>query len=127
MATRNQRIASARAPGVRGGAGAWTFIGQRASALALLVLGPWFALAAPLAARGGYESVRAFFAQPVNALTCVVLVLAACLHMYLGVTEIIEDYLDKPAGRNAALTLNAVVCLLAAAIGVVALAINLRT
>lgn len=117
-----QRIASAR---VRGqgpaGGGTWTFIGQRGSALVLLALAPWFALAAPLAARGGYEGLRDFLASPVHAIAVGVLVVAAALHMWIGVMEIVEDYIHKPFGKFALLSINIIVCAAAAGAGVVAL------
>jgi succinate dehydrogenase / fumarate reductase membrane anchor subunit len=117
--SRKARIASAGAPG-RGGT--MTFVLQRGSALALLVLAPWFALAAPLAARDGYDGVRDFFLQPVNTGAMGVLVVAACLHMYLGITEVIEDYMHKPFGKNGLMALNGLVCFAAAVAGVAALA-----
>lgn len=114
-----QRIASVRASG-RGG-GTWTFIGQRGSALALVALAPWFALAAPLAARGGYEGLRDFFANPVHAFGVGVLVIASALHMWLGVIEIVEDYIHRPSSKFILLSINIMVCAAAAGAGVVAL------
>lgn len=115
---KNERIASVGA--ARRG-GTWNFMLQRGSSLALLVLTPWFAFAAPLAARDGYEGLRAFMVQPLHMSAVAILVVVSCVHMNLGLTEVIEDYIHKPFGKYGLITLNALVCLAAAVVGVGAL------
>jgi succinate dehydrogenase / fumarate reductase membrane anchor subunit len=119
---KSSRIASARAAGEPGGKGAWTFIAQRSTALAILIVAPWFALAAALAAQQGYEGLRGFFVNPINAGATAVLVIAACWHMQIGMHEIIEDYIHKPGARGLLSFVNMAVATVFAIAGVLALA-----
>jgi succinate dehydrogenase / fumarate reductase membrane anchor subunit len=119
---KSSRIATARAADEPGGKGAWTFIAQRATALAILIVAPWFALAAALAGRNGYEGLYGFFANPINAGATVVLVIAACWHMQIGMHEIIEDYIHKPGTRGFLAFANLAVATVFAIAGVLALA-----
>jgi succinate dehydrogenase / fumarate reductase, membrane anchor subunit len=82
------------------------FIVQRVTALALVVLVPWFLISLMSAVRGGHESALAFIRQPVNAVLILVSVGAALQHMRLGMQVVIEDYLAGAFGRSAALILN---------------------
>lgn len=112
----------ARLKGQRRGHGTGGFMAQRGTALALLVLGPWFVISVALAARHGAESALAFLTAPVNAALTAIFVAAACWHAQIGMREILEDYIGKPSTRGALEVLNIVATALAAAAALYALA-----
>lgn len=100
---------SARSRGAAG-EGAGHFIAQRFSAIALLLLGPWFVVAAALTLRqGDYAAVIDFLTHPVNAVATILLLAAGLYHMSLGMQEIVLDYIAKPATKILLLVLNALV------------------
>ena len=77
-------------------------IRQRVSALALLVLVPWFLFSIMKAALGGYADALTWVSSPLNATLLVLTAGAAFYHMRLGMQAVIEDYIGK-AGMRAAL------------------------
>lgn len=79
------------------------FMGQRISAVALAILGCWFA--ASLWALEGftYLDVIRFVARPMNSVLLTLLSLALSYHSYLGVQVVIEDYIHVPGTKLAAL------------------------
>ncbi|MFN7055418.1 succinate dehydrogenase, hydrophobic membrane anchor protein [Hyphomonas sp.] len=81
-------------------------IRQRVSALALIVLVPWFLYAVIKAASGGYDGARAWVSDPLNALLLVLTAAAAFYHMRLGMQVVIEDYIGKAGTRGALMILN---------------------
>jgi succinate dehydrogenase / fumarate reductase, membrane anchor subunit len=98
--------------------GAHHFITQRASAIALLFLVPWFLISLIGAVRGGYDSALEWIAQPLNAVLLIVTVGAALYHMRIGMQVVIEDYIERPSTKAVLLILNtfAPVLLFAAAV-----------
>ena len=107
--------------------GAHHFIGQRASAIALLVLVPWFLISLLGAVRGDYGDARAFIAQPVNAVLTLLTIGAALYHMRIGMQVVIEDYIGRTGTRLFLLLLSSFLCILsfaAAAYAVVAIAVS---
>ncbi|MGI9272899.1 MAG: succinate dehydrogenase, hydrophobic membrane anchor protein [Woeseiaceae bacterium] len=72
------------------------FIAQRASAIVLVILGLWFAVA--ISGLGGTEhaTVLAFVAQPMNSVLLAFLCAALAYHSYLGVQVVIDDYVHAP-------------------------------
>jgi succinate dehydrogenase / fumarate reductase membrane anchor subunit len=94
------------------------FIGQRASAAALLFLllwGVWSALKlAPL----GYDGAVAWLHAPVHMAPLVLLIAAGFYHARIGVQVVVEDYIHKPLTKTALLLLNTFVCYGAAVLGV---------
>lgn len=105
--------------------GAHHFIGQRVSAIALLVLVPWFLISLLGAVQGDYGDARAFIAQPFNAVMILLTVGAALYHMRIGMQVVIEDYVARTGSRIVCLILNSFVCIAAfaaAAYAVVAVA-----
>lgn len=68
------------------------FIAQRASAIALALLGCWFAVA--LASLDGftYPDAHRFVADGTNAVLLGALVAAMAYHSWLGIEVVLEDY-----------------------------------
>jgi succinate dehydrogenase / fumarate reductase membrane anchor subunit len=87
------------------------FITQRVSAIALVVLVPWFLITLIGAVRGGYEGALAYLSDPLNAVVVILAVSAALYHMRLGMQVVIEDYIAKPGLRISLLVLNTFVCI----------------
>jgi succinate dehydrogenase / fumarate reductase membrane anchor subunit len=81
-------------------------IRQRVSALALIVLVPWFLFSVMKAALGGYADALAWVSAPLNATLLVLTAGAAFYHMRLGMQAVIEDYIGKPGMRAALQILN---------------------
>ena len=81
-------------------------IRQRVSALALIVLVPWFLFSIMSAALGGYADALAWVGSPLNATLLVLTAGAAFYHMRLGMHAVIEDYIGKTGTRAALLILN---------------------
>jgi succinate dehydrogenase / fumarate reductase, membrane anchor subunit len=81
-------------------------IRQRVSALALIVLVPWFLFSIMRAALGGYGDALAWVNSPLNATLLVLTAGAAFYHMRLGMQAVIEDYIGKTSTRAALLILN---------------------
>jgi succinate dehydrogenase / fumarate reductase, membrane anchor subunit len=85
------------------------FIHQRATAVFLAVLLPWFTISMLLATDGTYESVRAYLAHPFNAIGVLLLSITMLIHMRLGLQTVIEDYLHAAVGRTAAMLANIII------------------
>jgi len=89
------------------GQGTGHFIGQRVSAVALLVLGLWFLVSAILEMHGpGFVDSIDFLSSPLNAVGVILLIATAFYHMRLGMQVIIEDYILKPSTKAILLLLN---------------------
>ncbi len=82
------------------------FIKQRVTAIALVVLVPWFVISALFAVDAGYDSALAWIAAPWNAVALILLCAAAFFHMRLGLQVVIEDYIQGHGLRQAALIAN---------------------
>jgi succinate dehydrogenase / fumarate reductase membrane anchor subunit len=94
------------------------FMAQRISAVALALLGTWFAVALLSLDSLAYLEVIRFVARPVNSVLLALLGLTACYHSYLGVQVVIEDYLHGPGAKLAALIASRFGHALAAAVAV---------
>jgi len=97
------------------------FIGQRVSAVALLLLTLWGVASALNVAAGGYDGARTWLASPVNAALLSLLIIVGVYHAGLGMRTIIEDYIERPVTKAALLILNAFVGWGAAALAVVSI------
>lgn len=92
------------------------FVGQRVSAIALLVLATWFVLSATLSMDGPtYIAAIDFISSPINAVGVILLIMVALYHMRLGMGEVINDYIHKPFAKVSLLLLNTLVPLVIAA------------
>jgi succinate dehydrogenase / fumarate reductase membrane anchor subunit len=92
------------------------FIGQRVSAVALLLLALWGAWSAVTVASGGYDGAKVWLESPVNAAMLILTVVAGFYHVRMGMGVVIEDYIHKPTSKAALLILNTFVCLGAGAL-----------
>lgn len=86
--------------------GTMHFIRQRVSALALLVLVPWFLISGVIAVQDGHASVVDWVASPLNAALLILTLGAAFYHMRLGMQVVIEDYIAKSGTKHFLLILN---------------------
>lgn len=82
------------------------FIKQRVSAIALVVLVPWFVISAVLSVKAGYAGALEWMSQPWNAIGLILLSAAAFFHMRLGMQVVIEDYIHGPGMKQSLLILN---------------------
>lgn len=98
--------------------GVHRFIGERATAIALVPLSLWAVYAVLQVAVVGYEGAVLLLQSPVNAVLAVLLIAVSCAHMEMGMRVIVEDYIHKPATKIVLLLLNAGVCWLGGALGV---------
>lgn len=94
------------------------FIGERATAIALVPLSLWAVYAGLRIGRGGYEGAAGFLHSPFNAVMAVLLIAVSAAHMEMGMRVIVEDYIHKPGNKIVLLLLNAGVCWLGGALGV---------
>jgi succinate dehydrogenase / fumarate reductase membrane anchor subunit len=76
------------------------FVGQRVSAIALALLGTWFAISMLGMESFAYLEVFRFVAEPFNTVLLVLLSAAIGYHSYLGVQVVIEDYVHGPAMKT---------------------------
>jgi len=107
--------------------GAGHFITLRVSAIALVILVPWFLYSVLGAVRSGYDGALAWIADPINAVLILLAVGAALYHMRLGMQEIVEDYIGKKGAKFALLIVNTFFCIVlfaAAAYAVLKIAIS---
>lgn len=90
-----------------GAAGTGHFIAQRSTGVALALLAPWFVVNAALSLKGGnYLGAIDFLTQPLNAIGVILLVLIALYHMWIGMQEVILDYIHRPFTKVLLLLLN---------------------
>ncbi len=119
MSLRNP-FARARGHGsAREGAHHWWM--QRVTAVALALLGLWFAGSLVGLAGTDHDAFRSWMARPLNSVLLTLLIIAGFHHGWLGVRVVVEDYVQTPAVRMAALAACAAVAWLAAAGAVLAI------
>ncbi len=83
------------------------FIAQRVTSIALVLLAPWFVVAAALSIRdASYLATIDFLSDPVNAVGVILLVAIGLYHMSLGMQEVIVDYILKPFTKMLLMFLN---------------------
>jgi succinate dehydrogenase / fumarate reductase membrane anchor subunit len=97
------------------------FIGQRVSAVALLLLAPWLIWSGGRLAGHDYADARAWVANPINASLLILTVLAGFYHGRIGMAVVIEDYIHRPLTRTVLLILNTFVAAAGATIATVAI------
>lgn len=75
------------------------FIAERVTAIALMVLTPWFLISLALL-DGGYDGARAWVGQPFNAIGVGLFILITLYHTRLGLQVIVDDYIGNPGTRG---------------------------
>ncbi len=98
---------------------------QRVTAVALVVLLPWFAVSLVLSMLSpDVTQVASWFSSPVNALFMVALLIAVFWHAKLGLQVVVEDYVHTPFSKYVLLFLNnfvAFLCVIAGTLAVLRL------
>jgi succinate dehydrogenase / fumarate reductase membrane anchor subunit len=79
------------------------WISQRATAVALVILGAWFFLGLASLPAIDHEAVVAWLGSPVSAVLAVLLVAVAGHHANLGLQVVVEDYVASHTTRLALL------------------------
>ncbi len=82
------------------------FYRQRVTAVALVPLAIWFAVSAFRLIGADRGAALAFLHAPINAILMALFVIAAVVHMALGLQVIIEDYVHGEGGKLVLLLLN---------------------
>ena len=103
------------------GHGTSSFVIQRVSAAALIVLVLWGVWSALVLARGDYITAITWLHSPVNAAGAVLLALAGFWHMQIGMQTIVEDYFQRAGIKALLLIGNTFVCFAGAALSVICL------
>ena len=104
----------------REGTGHWWR--QRVTAVALVPLTLFFLFTFARHLGADFETVRATYASPFNAVMAILFILTACIHLQLGLQVVIEDYVHGHATRTAALLANILLTWALALTGVFAVA-----
>ena len=77
--------------------------GQRVSAVALLLLGLWFAWLLAVTPDFSHAAVVAEIGRPINSILLLLLAVTLAYHSYLGIQVVIEDYVHAPGLKVATL------------------------
>ena len=96
----------------RHGAGEW--MQERISSLILVPLTLWGLWSGWVLSGAGYDGALEWFRSPVNAVLLAITVVASLWHMNMGLKVIVDDYIHKPASRNAIVGLIGLLCLILA-------------
>jgi len=80
--------------------------GQRVSAVALLLLGIWFAWMLATMSGFSHAEAAAFIAQPINSILLLLLTASMAYHSHLGIQVVIEDYVHAPGVKMFSLLLS---------------------
>jgi succinate dehydrogenase / fumarate reductase, membrane anchor subunit len=80
---------------------------QRVTAVALVLLGLWFALALFALPDFSYSTVLDWVRRPVTSVLLILFVLTVAYHSYLGLQVVIEDYVSTKALKVAAVMASA--------------------
>ena len=76
---------------------------QRVTAIALALLGPWFAISLLMQPKLDYVHAHAWLASLANAVLMLLFVPALVYHSWLGVVVVIEDYVPAKSKKLTAL------------------------
>ena len=78
------------------------WIMQRASALIVAPLIVWFLLSLITLSTGDYNSVINFFSKPLFLSLTIILLITGFFHAKIGLSEIVEDYIQNEKIKNVA-------------------------
>jgi succinate dehydrogenase / fumarate reductase membrane anchor subunit len=79
---------------------------QRLSAVALVALGLWLAVALGSLEDYTFATVITWASRPVTSILLILTVLTATYHSHLGVQVVLEDYIHSPGRKTAAIVLS---------------------
>jgi len=102
-------------------AGTGHFVAQRVTAIALILLGPWFAVAISSLDSLEHVIVMAFLAKPLNGILMALLCATLAYHSYLGVQVVIDDYVHAAGLNKASLFISRIAHLVLALVAVYAI------
>ena len=74
---------------------------QRASAFIVAPLIVWFLLSLITLSTGDYNSVINFFSKPLFLILTIILLITGFFHAKIGLSEIVEDYIQNEKIKNA--------------------------
>ena len=74
---------------------------QRTSALIVAPLIVWFLLSLISLSTGDYNSVINFFSKPLFLILTIILLITGFFHAKIGISEIVEDYIQNEKIKNA--------------------------
>jgi len=74
---------------------------QRASALIVAPLIVWFLLSLITLSTADYNSVINFFSKPLFLILTIILLITGFFHAKIGLSEIVEDYIQNEKIKNA--------------------------
>ena len=74
---------------------------QRASALIIAPLIVWFLVSIISLSTGDYNSVINFFSKPLFLILTIILLITGFFHAKIGLSEIVEDYIQNEKIKNA--------------------------
>ena len=77
------------------------WIMQRTSALIVAPLIVWFLLSLITLSTGDYNSVINFFSKPLFLILTIILLITGFFHAKIGLSEIVEDYIQNEKIKNA--------------------------
>ena len=77
------------------------WIMQRASALIVAPLIVWFLLSLITLSTADYNSVINFFSKPLFLILTIILLITGFFHAKIGLSEIVEDYIQNEKIKNA--------------------------
>lgn len=95
---------------------------QRVSSVALVPLTILFLIPFLGSLGGGYDAVRAAYANPFNAIVAILFIAVNFLHLQQGLQVVIEDYVHEKRSRTVMMFLNTLLCALLGAAAVFAIA-----
>ncbi len=93
---------------------------QRVTAVALVPLALWFAVAMIRLAGADLDTVQDWVGRPLPAIFLALLLIATFYHMYLGLQVVIEDYVHAELARLGLIVVVRLACLALAVAGIVA-------
>ena len=103
----------------KGGTSHWWH--QRLSAVAMIPLGLWLALALLRLDLGSYQAVTDWLSLPLNAVLSGLAVSCLLYHSWLGIQVVVEDYVGSKAGKVVILSLSSFAHVFLLAVGLFAI------
>jgi succinate dehydrogenase / fumarate reductase membrane anchor subunit len=97
------------------------FVAQRVTAIALILLGPWFAISISGLDSLEHVIVMAFIAEPLNGVLLALLCATLAYHSYLGVQVVIDDYVHGAVLNKSSLIISRIAHLVVALVAVYAI------